>query len=204
MPSQSKLLSTKIIKDRRSIRSYKNKKVSKKIILEIIKLANLAPTAGGKENRRFIIIKDIKVREKIFQASLKQDHLKHTPVIIAVTFNKKILNPKKSILDAKKWGISYWGATEKNYTQNKKFMQNWKIWENTWPIQDADAAITTLCLAAKAFGLGTCWIGLFEQDKVKKILKIPQNYQIAALITLGYQKDPPYPQKRKKIKELIS
>ena len=45
-----------LIEKRRSIRNYQNKKVSNKLIKEIIRLANLAPTAASEQNRYFIVI----------------------------------------------------------------------------------------------------------------------------------------------------
>lgn len=51
-----------------------------------------------------------------------------------------------------------------------------------------DAAISTehLVLAATALGLGTCWVGAFDEDKIKKLLKIPENIRVIALIPVGY------------------
>lgn len=192
-----------LIKKRRSIRSYKSKKVPRKLIKEILKLANLAPTASGKENRKFIIVENKYIKEKLYQTSFKQSHIKEAPIIIAVCCDTNLFKPKTFIKKSAEWNIKFWGVTEKNYSKNKKFIKNWSTWKNLWPIQDADAAITTLCLAALSKGLSTCWIGLFEHEKVKKILNLPRNFQIAGLITLGYQKKAPHPQKRKNIKELL-
>jgi nitroreductase len=51
-----------------------------------------------------------------------------------------------------------------------------------------DVAIATehLVLAATTLGLGTCWIGGFEEEKVKSLLAIPESYRVAAMIALGY------------------
>ena len=46
----------------------------------------------------------------------------------------------------------------------------------------------TLCVAAE--GLGTCWIGAFYEDEVKKILGIPAEIRVVALLPIGYPKDP--------------
>jgi len=39
---------------------------------------------------------------------------------------------------------------------------------------------------ATNLGLGTCWIGAFDESKVKEILEIPENIEVIGLITLGY------------------
>ncbi|MHA1803588.1 MAG: nitroreductase family protein [Promethearchaeota archaeon] len=45
-----------------------------------------------------------------------------------------------------------------------------------------------LILAATAEGLGTCWIGWFNEKKIKKILEIPEKYRVVGLTPVGYPK----------------
>jgi nitroreductase len=59
-----------------------------------------------------------------------------------------------------------------------------------YPI-DCAIAIDHMTLAAAALGLGTCWIGAFYEDQVKKILNIPSEIRIVELLTLGYPKQLP-------------
>ena len=42
---------------------------------------------------------------------------------------------------------------------------------------------------ATSLGLGTCWIGAFDELKVKEILEIPENIEVIGLITLGYSEE---------------
>ena len=58
-----------------------------------------------------------------------------------------------------------------------------------YPI-DVAIAIDHLTLAAVSEGLGTCWIGSFESEKVKQILGIPQEIVVVELLPLGYPQDP--------------
>ena len=51
---------------------------------------------------------------------------------------------------------------------------------------DVAIAMEHLILAATALGLGTCWIGGFEENEVKELLKIPENFRVIAMTTLGY------------------
>jgi len=57
---------------------------------------------------------------------------------------------------------------------------------------DVDLAIALdhLTLAAAEAGLGTCWIGAFQETEVKKILRVPEEAKVVALTPLGYPKDP--------------
>lgn len=63
---------------------------------------------------------------------------------------------------------------------------------NTIPGGPVDVAIALdhLSLKATEEGFGTCWIGAFEQEKVKELLNIPKQYQIISMMTIGYPKDP--------------
>ena len=46
-----------------------------------------------------------------------------------------------------------------------------------------------LDLYAQSLGLGTCWVGLFNDDAVSKALDLPENLQVAALLPMGYPAD---------------
>jgi nitroreductase len=54
---------------------------------------------------------------------------------------------------------------------------------------DVAIAFTHLILAARAEGLGTCWIGAFDNNEIKKLLKIPNDYEVVAATPLGYPSD---------------
>jgi len=58
-----------------------------------------------------------------------------------------------------------------------------------WYVVDVTIALTQMVIAATAEGLGTCWIGSFYEDKVRKPLKIPARYKVVAMLTLGYPKN---------------
>jgi len=65
-------------------------------------------------------------------------------------------------------------------------------------------AIDHMTLAAVEQGLATCWIGAFSQKEVKKILNIPEDCRVVALLPLGFPADSAQPKSRKTIKEIIS
>lgn len=69
---------------------------------------------------------------------------------------------------------------------------------------DCAIAIDHMTLAATAEGLGTCWIGHFEQDACRKILGVPPVAQIIELLTLGYSgKQSDKPKSRRPAEEVI-
>ncbi len=59
----------------------------------------------------------------------------------------------------------------------------------SYPI-DVAIATTHITLCAAAEGLGTCWIGAFNEDQVKDILNIPASVRVVALMPLGYPREP--------------
>lgn len=52
---------------------------------------------------------------------------------------------------------------------------------------DAAIAGTNMTLAATAMGIGSCWIGAFEEQTIRDTLRIPPNLRIIALIAFGYE-----------------
>jgi nitroreductase len=73
----------------------------------------------------------------------------------------------------------------------------------TYPI-DLAIALEHMVLAAAAEGLGTCWIGAFYEEEVKKILNIPPEVRVVALLPLGYPDESPHPRPRKEIGEIVA
>lgn len=68
---------------------------------------------------------------------------------------------------------------------------------------DLAIAVDHMTLAATEEGLGTCWIGGFPQEEVKRVLNIPDNYKVVTLFPLGFPADSPKPKTRKDLKEII-
>lgn len=68
---------------------------------------------------------------------------------------------------------------------------------------DVAIALDHLSLAAVEEGLGTCWVGAFDQDAVRQILGIPTAAKVVELMTLGYPADTPRPKSRKALTEII-
>ncbi len=72
-----------------------------------------------------------------------------------------------------------------------------------WAEVDASIAMQNMVIAAWSMGVGSCWIGSFNEDKTKELLEIPEDYKIVALITLGYPAESPEEKKKKPTKELF-
>lgn len=68
---------------------------------------------------------------------------------------------------------------------------------------DIGIAMEHLILAAADRGLGTCWIGAFNEQKVKAVLGVPDEMRVVASTPLGYPDQVPAPQKRKSFDEIV-
>jgi nitroreductase len=55
-----------------------------------------------------------------------------------------------------------------------------------WYMVDVAIAMQNMVLTATSEGLGTCWVGSFDEDEVKRLLKIPENFRVVALLAVGY------------------
>ncbi|MBE0520594.1 nitroreductase family protein [Candidatus Bathyarchaeota archaeon] len=69
--------------------------------------------------------------------------------------------------------------------------------------QDPMIAIEHMILAATALGYGTCWMGAFNENEVGKILKIPENLAVIALLPVGIPDESPPSRPRKPFKEIF-
>ena len=68
---------------------------------------------------------------------------------------------------------------------------------------DCAIAIDHMTLAAVAEGLGTCWIGAFDQDAARDVLGVPEPYQIIELLTLGFAAVEPHAKQRKAFDDVV-
>jgi len=72
-----------------------------------------------------------------------------------------------------------------------------------WHEKDTMIALEHMALAAAALGYGTCWIGAFDADEIKKILKIPEKIKVVALMPIGVPDEKPTAKPRKDFHEIF-
>ncbi|HEX2695388.1 MAG TPA: nitroreductase family protein [Acidobacteriota bacterium] len=92
--------------------------------------------------------------------------------------------------------IAACGFPERAYPRQGRYM-------NSWPI-DLAIAFEHLVLQAAAEGLGTCWIGAFQEAEVKAILGVPDEVRVMAMTPLGWPAESPPPRGRKLLSEIVS
>ena len=88
------------------------------------------------------------------------------------------------------------GFPDESYARMGRYMKSWAV--------DVTIALDHLMLQAQEEGLGTCWIGSFEEEEVKEILNVPEGVKVLALTPLGYPRVVPPFRGRKSLDEIIS
>jgi len=159
------------IKNRYSCRAYKSTLVPEDKLEKVLKAARLAPSAHNEQERKFVVVKNIKKRKELAEAALNQSFIAEAPIVIVAVAT----NPE-SVLTS---GVPAYAL-------------------------DLAIAIDHVTLAATEEGLGTCWIGAFDQEAVKKVLEIPEEFKVVALMPIGFPADKPKPKSRKEMKEIVS
>ena len=72
-----------------------------------------------------------------------------------------------------------------------------------WSSVSTTIALQNMVVAAWAMGVGSCWIGDFNEEKVKRLLSISESWKIVALISFGYPAEKPQPRKKKPFEEIV-
>jgi nitroreductase len=75
--------------------------------------------------------------------------------------------------------------------------------KDSWSTIDVAIALENMVLAAEAQGVGSCWIGDFKEEELKKLLSIPDHLKVIALISFGYSAEEPSPHNKKSLEEII-
>jgi len=161
------------IKNRRSVRRYKEDPIPDDVLYRILESGRLAPSGKNLQPWKFIVVKDAKLREKLAEASVRQYFMAKAPITIVAC-----------------------GLPDNCYAHMGRYMKSWPV--------DVAIAVEHMILQAQEEGLGTCWIGAFEEAEVKEILGVPDNVKVLALTPLGYPDEEPVTRGRKPLEEIIS
>ena len=161
-----------LAKSRRSIRKFEDKDVKKKQLTRLIEAAQAAPSAGNCQPWHFYAIKDKKIQAELKECAYGQDFILSAPACIAVCTDSK--------------------RCEARYGERGKTL---------YVFQDTAAAIQNILLCAKDMGLGTCWVGAFEEPAAAQALNLPESLRPVALISVGYPDQKFEPQNRRPLEE---
>jgi nitroreductase len=146
-----------IIKSRRSVRYFTDKKIDDLTVSSLIEAARLAPSAGNLQPLEIIIVRDEQVKFDLSMAAFGQEFISLCSIVFVMCANIQ--------------------RTSARYAERG---------ESLYTIQDIAAATQNILLLAHSLGLGSCWVGAFDEEKVKSICNLPAHIRPMVMIALGY------------------
>lgn len=152
---------------RSSVRRYlADRPVAEAEIVHVLEAARLAPSAENAQPWRFVVVRDPAVRQRLveeaFSGIYRRSRRIDAPVFLALCGVHGAVD------------IAGRAAGHASYT-----------------LTDCGIAGEHAVLAAADLGLGTCWIGMFDRRRARRVLGIPRGVNLIALIALGWPADPP-------------
>lgn len=146
---------------RRSIRRFSPKPVEKDALYAMVQAARLAPQASNLQPMKYMIVHQKRLLEPVFSCLKWAGYLPDYAP-------KPGYRPTAYIVVLTDTGIKV------SHTDT-----------------DAGAAVENMLLTALDYGLGTCWIGSVDREKLRKLLTVPQNLEIHSVVAVGYPAQEP-------------
>lgn len=174
---------TEAVKGRRSIRKYTDKPVTKEEIEQIIELTRYSPTWKNSQTARFHVILNRELKDQIAEEG-------------TLNFSKNKLNIQSAsglVILTTVDGIAGYNE-DGTFTTSKG---------THWQSFDAGIACQTFCLTAYDRGISTLIMGIYDEEKIKNLLNLPEGESVSALIAVGYADDAPKAPRRKELNEII-
>ncbi|MGE5235735.1 MAG: nitroreductase family protein [Acidobacteriota bacterium] len=154
-------------------RFLQQRAVPRATVEAILDAARWAPTAGGLEPWRFVVVTDAATRRNLASAAFNQSFLAEAPTVVVVC-----AVPEES---ARRYG---------------------ERGRNLYCLQDTAAATENLMLAATACGLGSCWVGAFDEERTARLLELPGGWLPVAVVPLGEPAQAPPRRSRRPLREI--
>ncbi len=162
------------IKTRRSVRTYTKERIPEHITGEILEAAVQAPSAGNTQEWQFIVVSRPEIKKQIAEAAFGQHFIEKASLVIVVCADIEKI--------------------EKAYGERGVSL---------YVYQDTAAATQNLMLAAWERGIGSCWVGAFNEARIKGILVIPERVRPVAIIPMGYPLEKQSSPKKRPVKEVV-
>jgi nitroreductase len=164
---------TEVIRNRHSIRTFSDRPVEPEKLQQILETANLAPSAGNLQAYEIYVVADFKKRDGLSCAALAQDYIAKAPVALVFCTHPEL--------------------TEGRYTERGTRL---------YTVQDATIACTFAMLAATNLGLGSVWVGTFDEKVVRMIIGAPERQVPVVILSIGYPDEFPEQHPRRPLEQL--
>lgn len=169
-----------IVTTRRSIRRFESRPIEDDKMMRILEAARWTPSWANSQCWEIIAVKD----EKRLQ-SLAEMVSPKNPATLAIA-----KGPVTLVICGKKKQSGYYKGQ-----QSTKF--------DDWLMFDLGLITQTLSLTAHAEGLGSVVVGFFNHEKAAELLEVPAEYEVVALLPIGYPDHAPSPPKRREVPEFL-
>jgi nitroreductase len=155
------------IKTRRSIRKYQDRPVEEEKLKALLESVQMAPSWANMQCWRLVVVKDRAKKEKISELSYMESYY--------ATKAYKSNPAKKALAGAPVVIVLCADPADSGSVRGQSYY-----------LTDAGLAAENLMLAARGMGLGTVFVGIFDEDEVRTLLNIPSTIRIVGLFPLGY------------------
>ena len=172
------------IKTRRSVRVFNDTPVSPEKIAEIVNVAAFAPSWKNSQTARYTLILD-----KSLKSRLANECMMGFEYNIATASGAPAIVVLTTVNNRSGYERDGSATTSKG---------------THWQSFDAGIAAEAFCLAAHDMGLATVIMGIFDEEKVKEVVGVPEGQSVSALISIGSTDNLPDPPKRKCAEDLLT
>jgi nitroreductase len=163
-----------LIQSRRSIRVFQSRPVEDDKLQQILEAARLAPSAGNLQAYAIRVVRDHATKAKLVRAALGQPFLADAPLVIGF-----LADPERSAVKYRQRGA------------------------DLYSLQDSTIACAYAQLAATSLGLGSVWVGAFDDAAVVTALGSRSGLRPVALLPIGYPAEAPGPTPRRSLEDLL-
>ena len=193
------------IEKRRSIRKFKPDHIPEEKIKLLLESARLAPSGTNTQPWRFIVVKDDDTKKKLQEAAHNQRHVKSASVIIVCCADLKAFKEFPERVDELIESGALPERTREVFIPYLKKGMSTVTKDALMVAAAANVAIAVehIVLQAVEIGLGTCWIGWYEDNEVKEVLDIPDHVEVMALLPVGIPDGEPAPRPRLSLDKIV-
>lgn len=163
------------IENSHTTRNFLNRPISEENLQEILQAALWAPSAGNLEDWFLYVVTNRSLKQRLAKSCYDQPQVMDAAAVIVVMANT---------------------AKANDHYQERG--------AQLFCIQDAACATQNMVLAAEALGLGSCWVGAFDEQSVQVLVEAPPHFRAVSLLCLGYAENiKTTPKNRRTIEEAV-
>ncbi|WP_150841587.1 MULTISPECIES: nitroreductase family protein [unclassified Clostridium] len=193
-----------VIQNRRSIRKFKPDEVPEEYIHQLIEAGRLAPSGTNLQPARYIVIKSEEARTKLKDCT-PLPFVSAAPAIIACCVDTNSITSTgermKELKEAEAFVDTPLNNADENYNKGKQSIDTASL--KAYLNLNVAIAIDHITLRATDLGLGSCWVMMFDKEKVKALLNLEDRYDVLALLPIGYPDQTPKQRPRLDYNEVL-